>query len=162
MRRRDAAGECGALKTPAVLAWLRLARVFSKIERRSQTRLRAAGLTGAQFDVLAQLGVREGCTQQELAGVLLVTKGNVTQLLARLEECGLVYRATEGRTKRVWLTDAGRALRRRVVPEHECFIAEQLGALTRDEQRELLALLRTLDRSLDGQEQTPWREERDR
>ena len=135
-----------------VVAWLRLARVFSRLEGRSQRQLRSVGLTGAQFDVLAQVGVRERCTQQELAEALLVTKGNVTQLLDRMEEAGWLLRTQEGRTKRVSLTDEGRALRTRVLRAHEDFMAAQLAALTTDEQRTLARLLRTLERSLEGDE----------
>ena len=132
-----------------MVAWLRLARVYSRLEGRSQRQLRTAGLTGAQFDVLAQVGAREGCTQQELATSLLVTKGNVTQLLDRMEECGWLTRTQEGRIKRVRLTRAGRALRRRVIREHERYRAAQLGALAADEQRTLARLLRRIERSLD-------------
>ena len=132
-----------------VVAWLRLARAYSKLERRSQAQLRGCGLTGAQFDVLAQVGMREGCTQQELAEALLVTKGNVTQLLDRMEEAGWLTRTQEGRTKRVSLTPEGRALRQRVLHHHETYMAAQLTALSPDDQRELVRLLRTVDRSLD-------------
>ena len=51
----------------AVGAWLRLVRVFQKIERASAEQFAAHGLTAAQFDILAQLGRKEGISQQELA-----------------------------------------------------------------------------------------------
>lgn len=105
-------------------------------------------MSGAQFDVLAQVGAREGCTQQELAEALLVTKGNVTQLLDRMEEAGLLVRTADGRSKRVALTREGHALRRKVLRAHEDFMAKQMSALSTDKQRELAGLLRTLDRSL--------------
>src|SRR5687768_2231040 len=124
-------------------------RAHARLEGRSQRQLRASGLTGAQFDVLAQVGAREGCTQQELADSLLVTKGNVTQLLDRMEECGWLTRSHEGRTRRVRLTRAGRALRRRVLQEHERYMAAQLAALTTSEQKTLAQLLRRIERSLD-------------
>ena len=134
---------------PGVVAWLRLMRAYARLEGRSQRQLRSQGLTGAQFDVLAQVGAREGCTQQELADSLLVTKGNVTQLLDRMEECGWLTRTPAGRTKRVRLTRAGHALRRRVIQEHERYMAAQLGALTTEEQQTLARLLRRIERSLD-------------
>ena len=139
----------GGMKSYGVLAWLRLARVFAKLERRSQEQLRPSGLSDAQFDVLAQVGAHEGCTQQALAKHLLVTKGNVTQILDRMEEAGLITRRVEGRTKRVCLTDAGRALRDQVIPRHEAHMAAQFESLTGSEQRQLLRLLRTLDRALE-------------
>jgi DNA-binding MarR family transcriptional regulator len=133
----------------AVPTWLRLARVFSKIDRSSVEQLRAFGLTVAQFDVLAHVGSAEGITQQELAHHLLVTKGNVTQLVDRMEHCGLLVRRQEGRANRLFLTEAGRKLFAEVVPAHEAHIARQFAALAPEELAELHRLLRALDRSLE-------------
>ncbi len=136
-------------QTGAVLAWLRLARVFQKIDRASAEHLRAWGLSLAQFDVLAQVGSSEGITQQELADKLLVTKGNICQLLDRLEQHGLIRRRQEGRVNHLFLTDAGTHLYQEAVPAQEAFITEQLAALAPEEQAQLLALLRKLDHALE-------------
>jgi len=132
-----------------VLAWLRLARVFQKVDRASAAHLRRWNLSVAQFDVLAHVGPAEGCTQQELADRLLVTKGNVTQLLDKLELRGLIVRCQEGRTNCLYLTPAGRQLYAEVVPAHEAFIDERLSVLSPAEQGQLLALLRKLDHAVD-------------
>lgn len=132
----------------AVLAWLRLLRVHQRVSRSAAEQVGAAGLSLAQFDVLAQVGAAEGCHQQQLADALLVTKGNVTQLLDRMEACGLVERRQVGRTKCIFLTDKGRSLRACVVPAHEAVIGDQFGALSPAERRELLRLLRKLDHAL--------------
>lgn len=129
----------------AVLAWLRLARVYQKITRASTSQLREFGLSLAQFDVLTWVGATEGLTQQELADRLFVTKGNVSQLIDKLEQAGLLVRIPEGRVCRLSLTAMGRALRDRVVPRHEAFIARTFSALSRDEQARLARLLRALD-----------------
>ena len=132
----------------AVVAWLRLARVFAKIERRAVEQLRPHGLSYGQFDVVAHVGAAPGITQQALADALLVTKGNVCQLLDKLEAAGLLVRRPEGRTNRLFLTDKGRTVYADVVPEHEALIADQLSALDIDAQRHLLRLLRRLDHTL--------------
>jgi DNA-binding MarR family transcriptional regulator len=72
------------LRQHAVLAWLRLARVF-QIDMHSERFFRAHSLNTAQFDVLAQVGAAHSMTQQELADALLVTKGNISQLLGKLD-----------------------------------------------------------------------------
>lgn len=136
------------MESMAVLAWVRLARVYQKVTQASTTQLRDFGLSLAQFDVLAQVGAAEGLTQQELADRLLVTKGNVSQLVDKLENAGLVLRVPEGRACRLQLTAAGRALHDNVVPAHEAFVAREFSALAREEQAHLARLLRTLDRSL--------------
>src|SRR5581483_11139493 len=94
----------------SVLAWLRLVRVFQKIHAITSKGLRCSSLSLAHFDVLMHVGAAEGISQQELADSLLVTKGNVCQILARMEEAELIDRVSEGRTNRVHLTDRGRAL----------------------------------------------------
>ena len=131
-----------------VLAWVRLMRVYHRIERRTAAALRGWGLSVGRFDVLNHAGVHEGRTQQELADALLVTKGNIVQMLDGLEAEGLLYRRRSGRTNRIYLTDRGRALRRQVLAAHEANIARALAALTPGEQETLLGLLRKLDRSL--------------
>ena len=136
------------LRQPAVLAWLRLARVFQKIDTLSERFFRSQGLNTAQFDVIAKVGAASGMTQQELADALLVTKGNISQLLARLEHDRLLARRQEGRTNCLFLTDAGRAVFERVVPQQEALVAELLQPLTPDEQLELLRLLRKLDHGI--------------
>jgi DNA-binding MarR family transcriptional regulator len=132
----------------SVRTWLRLARVFQKIHQRSVDELRAEGLSVGQFDVLAHVGAAEGLTQQDLAEALLVTKGNVCQLLGRMEQTGLLERHQDGRANRLALTSAGEALLAQALPAHQALIAEQLSALTPDEQVQLLGLLRTLDHAL--------------
>lgn len=131
-----------------VLAWMRLARVFHKIHQSSTERLREAGLSFGQFDILAQVGAREGATQQDVADALLVSKSNVCQLLDRMEDAGLVERRQRGRAKQIFLTAAGRSVYATQVPAHERHIAELLSALPCDEQRQLLRLLRTVDHAL--------------
>jgi len=142
---------------PALAAWLRLARIYHKIDRDTAAHLREADLTVAQFDVLAQVGVREGISQQDLADSLLVTKGNVTQLLDRMEARGLLERRPnpQARGNQLFLTAEGRALRERVVPAQEALVESRLAHLDRGEQDALLALLRKLDRSLDQERTEP-------
>ncbi|MFV9505567.1 MAG: MarR family winged helix-turn-helix transcriptional regulator [Oscillochloridaceae bacterium umkhey_bin13] len=137
------------MRHAAVLAWLRMARVFQKITIRSERFFRTHGLNTAQFDVLAQIGASGEITQQGLADALLVTKGNISQLLARMERDDLITRRQEGRVNVIALTARGEALRRVVVPQQEAQIARLLAPLTPTEQRELLRLLRKLDRHLD-------------
>ncbi len=141
--------EAAIPRSPAVLAWMRMARVFQKIDRATAIHLHRWGLSIAQFDVLAQVGEAGGLTQQELADRLLVTKGGVAQILERMERDGLICRRQQGRCKRVFLTDEGRRLRALALPAQESLIADHFAVLPPREQRRLLALLRRLDHALD-------------
>jgi DNA-binding MarR family transcriptional regulator len=135
-----------------VTLWLRFARVYHRIDHRLIAQLRARDVSLAQFDMLTQVNASEGLTQQELADRLLVTKGNICQLLDRMEDADLLVRRQDGRANRIYLTASGRRLAQEVLPEHEALIASLLSALTPDEQRQLRVLLRTLDHSLRGDE----------
>jgi DNA-binding MarR family transcriptional regulator len=131
---------------------MRLARIFHKIDRLSACGMRCHRLSMAQFDVLTHVGARDGITQQQLADSLLVTKGNICQLLDRMESSGLLVRRQQGRANCLSLTAEGRKLYEEIVPAHETVIDRAMSTLTPREQTQLLALLRKLDRGLAGEE----------
>ncbi len=132
----------------SVLAWLRLYRVAQKIERMQSIHLRAWGLNTAQFDVLAHVGAHKGITQQELADSLLVTKGNISQLLDRMEKLGLLKRCQEKRNNTLELTAKGLELYEQAVPTTEKLIETKFTVLTASEVADLLRLTRKLDQAL--------------
>ncbi|HWV23619.1 MAG TPA: MarR family transcriptional regulator, partial [Thermomicrobiales bacterium] len=120
-----------------------------KMDRRTAEEMRPRDLSVSRFDVLNHAGAHEGRTQQELADALFVTKGNICQLLDGMEADKLLYRRRRGRTNLIYLTDEGRSLRQEALHEHERRITTDMSALSQDEQRTLLSLLRKLDKSLD-------------
>jgi DNA-binding MarR family transcriptional regulator len=122
-------------------------RITRRDQRAATRHLATWDLSYAQFDALAQIGAQEGISQHELAERLLVTQGNITQLLDKLERRDLVQRCPEGRTNRLVLTPAGRALFREVVPAHEDWQQSRLDVLSEADQRTLLRILAQLDRS---------------
>jgi DNA-binding MarR family transcriptional regulator len=94
------------------------------------------------------VGASRGITQQELADRLLVTKGNISQLLDRMEKLGLLRRCQEKRSNILVLTEQGQALYDRVVPAQEQLIEEQLASLSSSEIGDLQRLLRKVDHAL--------------
>src|SRR6476660_3503508 len=113
--------------------WLGLARVYQKIQRQLDRILDEAGLTLPQFDVLANLGMSEGITQQQLAERLLVTKGNVSGLLDRMESAGLVERRpspTDRRANHLHLTEKGRSSLKAAFPVHLGLIQQCMDGLS--------------------------------
>jgi DNA-binding MarR family transcriptional regulator len=122
-------------------------RITRRAERGAAQQLKEWDLSYAQFDVIAQIGASTGISQQALAQRLLVTQGNITQLLDKLERRGLVRRCPEGRTNRLVLTDAGQQVYDAAVPAHEDWQNTRFEGLSTQEQYELLRLLAKLDRS---------------
>ncbi|MNZ61029.1 putative HTH-type transcriptional regulator [compost metagenome] len=129
-----------------LMIWFRLSRVYNHSLKETHQHLKQWGLSASQFDILAQVGVYEGLTQQQLAEKLFVTKGNITQLLGRLEELGLIKREQEWKHKYVSLTSKGRKLFDQVVPVQEQFQASHFDALNRDEKKQLLELLKKIQK----------------
>lgn len=134
-------------RSPAVAAWTRLVRIHQKLDRASEKDFESLGLNTAWFDVLARVGSREGLTQGDLAESLLVTKGNISQLIAKMEAEGLVERRADGRCQHLWLTHQGRNLRDLAVPRQEELLAASLAGLSPQEQADLVRLLRKWEAS---------------
>ncbi|MCS7255747.1 MAG: MarR family transcriptional regulator [Thermomicrobium sp.] len=132
---------------PAVRAWIYLMRIAYRTERESAAHAYEHGLTFAQLDVIFHIGKCPGITQQELAERMLVTPGNVTQLLQRMERQGLIRRVPEGRAKRLYLTEKGQEYCEKLLPKQEQLHIQQFAGLTLEEQEELLHLLMKLDRA---------------
>ncbi|MBC6297933.1 MarR family transcriptional regulator [Listeria sp. FSL L7-1517] len=127
-----------------VLLWFRLSRFYNQNMKLTNQNLRETGISTAQFDCIAQIGLKGEITQQQLAEKLVVTKGNVTQLLTKLEELDYIVRTKAGREKYITLTEKGRACYIENVPKQEAFQQSQFDKLSRKEQKVLLQLLKKL------------------
>ncbi|MEE6451299.1 MarR family transcriptional regulator [Gottfriedia acidiceleris] len=133
-------------KNLAVLLWFRLARFYLKNVRESNNQLKKWGLTTAQFDVIVHVGRNKRLTQQELADKLVVTKGNVTHLLKKMEELQWIKREVEWKNKYLSLTEIGQKMYEEIVPSQDEFQKAQFSKLTEEEQLQLLTLLRKLNK----------------
>lgn len=129
-----------------LLVWFRISRIYNRSIRESNQHLKKWNLSAAQFDVLVQVGSSEKLSQQELADKLFVTKGNITQLLNKMEELGLIMREQEWKTKYLSLTEEGKELFHEVVPKQEQFQAAQFSGLNNEEKKQLLDLLRKIQK----------------
>lgn len=116
--------------------WFRFIRLNRRVTSAVGAELRRIGLSIPQFDVISTLTEREGMTQQDLAERLYVTKGNVSGLIDRLVEAGLVERRPipeDRRSHALHLTAAGAALARRGIAVQAAYVARTLGRLTPDD-----------------------------
>lgn len=112
--------------------WLRTLATTRLISQEIRRRLRIEfDTTLPQFDVLAQLHREsEGLRLGELSKRTMVSNGNVTGLVERLEADGLVKRETLENDRRVTvarLTDAGRAHFTAMAAAHESWLKEMMG-----------------------------------
>ncbi|MEM7436653.1 MAG: MarR family transcriptional regulator [Myxococcota bacterium] len=101
---------------PEYGSWIEVVKTYNKCQRLLTSRLDALGLSVPRYEVLLAVAREEGLLQRSLARRLFSAKSNVTTLLQRLEEMGLVRREpdpNDARGQRVYLTDEGRQLARR-------------------------------------------------
>ncbi len=117
--------------TPARI-WFRFLRLHQRGHSAIAHRLRQIGLSVAQFDLLSTLTEAEGITQRDLAERLYVTKGNVSGLVDRLVEAGLVDRRAipgDRRSYALHLTEAGRKAAQAGMETQLLFVGETVGKL---------------------------------
>ena len=126
--------------------WLRLLRTQRAIEAELRERLRVDfGVTLPRFDVMAALYRNEdGMIMSELSRFLMVSNGNVTGIIDRLESDGQVIRSQrdgDRRTSFVRLTPKGRAAFEAMATVHESWVDDILGRYSPREATELSAQL---------------------
>ncbi|MFN3481919.1 MarR family winged helix-turn-helix transcriptional regulator [Rhabdaerophilum calidifontis] len=117
--------------TPARI-WFRFLRLHQRGHAAMSQRLRRLGLSIAQFDLLSTLTEAEGITQRDLAERLYVTKGNVSGLVDRLVEAGLVDRRAipgDRRSYALHLTTEGRQAAQAGMQVQQVFVTETIGRL---------------------------------
>jgi MarR family 2-MHQ and catechol resistance regulon transcriptional repressor len=133
--------------------WIALARCYATVAREVSGRITEYGLTPPQFGVLEALYHLGPLSLGDLAGKLLVTGGNITYVMDRLEEQGLALRDRSGPDRRVVLarlTPDGAKMVRDVFPGHAAFIEELAEPLDGGERDALRNLLKKWGRGLSG------------
>ncbi len=132
----------------------RVSRLSRMIDRRLSENFATFGIENWMYDVLATLrrvGPPHELTAGDLVGQSMVTTGAITNRIDRLEQRGLVERASAADRRKVIvrLTASGLALVDEVVQSHMATERELLAGLSDRQQRELAAMLRTLLIGLD-------------
>ncbi|MFN3824017.1 MAG: MarR family winged helix-turn-helix transcriptional regulator [Pseudorhodobacter sp.] len=129
--------------------WIRLLGVTRAAESHLREHLRLNhDTTLPRFDVMAALWRRrEGVTMSELSRMLLVSNGNATAVVDRLEKDGLAKRTplpTDRRTVHVALTEEGLRAFEMQAEDHEGEVNRLFAALGEAEVETLTAILKTL------------------
>jgi len=131
----------------ALALWVALARCYSTYSKAIAMKVQEYDLTVPQFGTLEALYHLGPLSLGELADKLLVTGGNVTYVMDRLESRGLVsrYRSSEDRrVVQARLTPEGRDLVAGVFPGHAEYVEHLCRHLDSTEQEELRRLLKEL------------------
>ncbi len=129
----------------AVRLYVKLARAGRAVAARTEPRLTAAGLTHTQLGVLEAILHLGPLTQRVLGKKVLTSPANLTDLIDKLAQRGLVVRcrvAADRRNVEVDLTEAGRVFIQDLFPLHAEDIAAAMAGLTDAEIATLDGLLR--------------------
>jgi DNA-binding MarR family transcriptional regulator len=136
----------------AISVWIRFLKAYNLIVREARMRL-SDHCTIAQFDILAQLSrEKNGSTLTDLSKRLLVTAGNLTGVVDRMEKLELVRRNSDSKDRRitrVQLTEKGKLLAKTVIPRHSKDIDQLFSTL---DQKELGQMRELLDKLIHGLE----------
>jgi DNA-binding MarR family transcriptional regulator len=126
--------------------WMRMLACTNLVLANLRANLRVQfDVTLPTFDILAQVQrAPRGPTMSELSRRLLVSKGNITDLVTRLERRGLIERRADERDARVqhvYLTPVGEKLIRRMLAAHDRWLIAMIAELG---QQSMLGLHRSL------------------
>ena len=141
--------ECDPLSKRRLKMWIRLLGVTRAAEGQLREFLRVNhNTTLPRFDVLDALyRRREGVTMSELSRMLLVSNGNATTVVDRLEKDRLVQRSasqTDRRTVFVALTAMGLQQFETLAAEHEHEVNALFGSLSETELETLTGVLKRM------------------
>jgi DNA-binding MarR family transcriptional regulator len=133
--------------------WLRMLRATTIIEKRIRGYLKTEfDSTLPRFDVLSALDRETGpITMSQLTDHLLVSNGNLTGLVNRLVEDGLISREIDPddrRVQHVVLTPEGRSAFREMADKHEALVDSLFSAMSDEDMATLLELTTTLNCAL--------------
>jgi len=135
--------------------WLRLLACENLVESNVRSKLREHfNITLPQFDVLSELEHGgEALTMSQLSDKLMVSNGNVTGVVDRLERDGYVRREPSKVDRRVLyisLTTRGESLFRKMAAAHEQWVTELFMALSAGEIKALLGGLEKAKSSINA------------
>ena len=133
--------------------WLRLLSTTMVIEKTIRARLaKRFATTLPRFDILSALARKgDGLLMKELSASLMVSNGNVTGVVERLIQDGLVERVAvreDRRHVRVTLTRKGKRHFEIMAAEHEKWIEELFAKLSEQEIDALMAMLLNARKSI--------------
>lgn len=136
----------------SVRVWLRLLSCTMAIEKDVQRRFAERDMTLPRFDVLAALDRhQDGMKMGALSQALLVSNGNVTQLVQTLIREGLVEMRTlpsDRRSSIVRLTPDGQQLFAKLARAHQDWIDQLLRGLDYTQRERLYVALGVLKMSI--------------
>ncbi len=108
-------------------------------------------LSAPRYYALVHILEEPGISSSGLSERLICDKSNVTRIVRGLEKQGYIYRRpheTDGRTKRLYLTEKGQTICREIQQSHRAYNDARLMEIDENTRDNLLYTLRQLHNSL--------------
>ena len=143
----------GIVVDKAIGFWLNRVYQASRAEMYRAFREQGEDVTPEQWMVLIRLWEREGQSQAELSDGTLRDAPTISRILGTMEERGWVTRKSspsDGRVRSVYLTEGGRALRKKLVPVARTLVERLLHGIEPAEVDEMRRTLRRMFENLTG------------
>lgn len=153
--QKDHAGETSDLSKARLRAWLQILRVSRLVESELREKMRVEyDSTLPRFDVMAALyRAKDGLRMSALSKLLMVSNGNVTGIVERLVNEGMVSRIAVENDRRaliVKLTPEGRKDFARRALVHEGWVSDLFDGMTAEDAHDLITILRRVQNRKDA------------
>lgn len=127
--------------------YVALNRASQWINAHADHDIRQHGLTRTEFGVLELLFHKGSQPLQQIGGKVLMSSGNITYVIDKLEKKAYVKRRASNEDRRLIyaeITDKGREFIEEVFPKHASVIEQAAGGLSEEEKHIVSALLKKL------------------
>ncbi|MGO4110818.1 MarR family winged helix-turn-helix transcriptional regulator [Paenibacillus sp. YAF4_2] len=127
--------------------YIALARASQWVNAHADRDIRKHGLNRTEFGVLELLYHKGPQPLQQIGEKVLMSSGNITYVIDKLEKKGYVCRRASTEDRRLIyaeVTDAGTQFIEEVFPQHTLIIDQAVGGLTVEEKQAASALLKKL------------------
>lgn len=127
-----------------------LSRSYSWVTAHSNRHIRQHGLNPTEFGVLEVLYHKGPQPLQQIGEKILISSGNITYVVDKLEKKQLLIRKPCSADRRVIyaeLTEKGHAFLAEIFPPHQQAIEKAVAGLTPEEQQQAIGLLKKLGRA---------------
>ncbi len=124
-----------------------------KLLRRLAAQKEDIGIYHGQFPIIVSVRNNDGCTQKELADMLMVSPASVAVSTKRLEKAGLIARRTDennARCNRLSITEQGVEICDRCCETFEKIDSRAFEGFTEEETDEFVSYLNRIIVNLDG------------
>ena len=140
--------------TDAINGYATLRRTHDALHRYVSRKLAEWGLSVPKYGVIMQLYDRGSIPLSEIGNLIFRCNSNVTTLIDRMEEDGLVEKVGhdgDRRVKKIRLTAKGRKLAPKVITGYRGFLHQMMSKnLSRNEQKVLADLLNRVKAGVEG------------